>query len=135
MNFLSDQLKEAALRYYEGDYNCSQCILKAAEDVYGLQIPEDCYEMCKCFSNGLGVGSTCNAIEVGLFIFGLMFDHTTCLRLRVKLMTLFHNRYRTIYCHHIKKKLKADEPDCRRTIGETAALIGKIIDDEKRIHT
>ncbi|WP_105614351.1 C-GCAxxG-C-C family (seleno)protein [Vallitalea okinawensis] len=127
---MSRKMKEAAFKYYRGPYNCSQCILKAAEEVYNLDIHEQCFDMCQCYSNGLGVGSTCVAIEVGLFIFGLMFDHDTCIRLRVKLMTLIHNKYHSIYCHKLRNQMKNTERDCSRIIGGVAEIIGQIIDDE-----
>lgn len=127
---MSKKMKEAAIKYYKGPFNCSQCILKAAEEVYDLHINEQCFDMCQCYSNGLGVGSTCVALEAGLFIFGLMFDTNTCLRLRVKLMTLFHTKYHGIYCHKLRNQMKNTDRDCSKIIGGTAEIIGQIINDE-----
>lgn len=129
---MGNELRRVTEKIVEGNCNCSQCLLQAAEEVYDIKLPEECYDMCKVFSNGLGVGTTCNALEAGLFIFGLLFDHTTCLRLRVKFLTLFQNKFRHLSCHHLKAKLRPDETDCSRIIAETAQIIGQIIEDEQK---
>ena len=47
---------EKSVFYYNKGYNCSQCILKAAEDCFNLNISQECYDLCKGIHTGLGIG-------------------------------------------------------------------------------
>lgn len=118
-------MREKAVRNYNGKYNCSQCILKAAESEFNIRINKQCYEMLKCHNNGMGIGGTCSALEAGVFLFGLLFDEATCLSLRMKLIHQLQIRFGTVYCCKLKEKI--NEEDCQKVIGEVADMVMKII--------
>lgn len=123
-------MKEKAMKYFGQNYNCSQCILRAAEDEYGITISSDCYDMCKGINNGFGVGTTCSALIAGTMVLGILFDERTTTRLRLKLFMLFQNRYRTFDCCKIKKTQM--DGNCKEVIRVVASILEEIISTEKK---
>ncbi len=65
-------LKNIALCYYKKGCNCSQCILRAAEEEYNIIVPKQCYESCDGIYNGLGIGSVCSVLIGCIMVIGLV---------------------------------------------------------------
>lgn len=56
-------LKEHAAYYYlEDNCNCAEAILLAANDEYGLGLPDDVCKLMGGFGGGVSCGSTCGAL-------------------------------------------------------------------------
>ncbi|NLM13286.1 MAG: hypothetical protein GX209_06035 [Epulopiscium sp.] len=124
-------MKEKAVYYYNKGYNCSQCMLKAAEEHYGLNIPQECYDVCKGLNTGLGIGSTCTLISAATMIFGLLFDEKTVKRLRMRYIDAFHDLHHALNCSQLKS-LREYYGNCSILIEEAADLLEKIISEEKK---
>lgn len=121
-------MKDKVLNYYYQGYNCSQCILKAAEQKYKLPISKQSLNLCTGVSNGFGIGGFCSVITAGIMIFGLLFDEETVKRLRLKLLDTFQEKYSSLNCLELRKK--NGEYFCKNFIPEAADIIDKIITDE-----
>ena len=53
-------LKETAKKYYfEGNYNCAETIIRAANDFYGLKLNDRDMIMVGGFGGGMQTGSSC----------------------------------------------------------------------------
>lgn len=124
-------MKEKAVYYYNKGYNCSQCMLKAAEKYYGLNIPEECYDLCKGLNTGLGIGGTCSLISAATMIFGLLFDEKTVKRLRMRYIDAFHDLHKAVNCSQLKSH-REYYGNCSILIGEAAELLEQIIAEEKK---
>ncbi|MDR2939564.1 MAG: C-GCAxxG-C-C family protein [Clostridiales bacterium] len=120
-------MENKAYGYYKEGYNCSACILKAAEDYFKMPIDEQCYSLCSGVNMGMGVGSTCSALVAAVMVFGLMFDKETVKRLRIKLFSDFSENHKDLSCPRLAKG-----PGCGGLIKEVAALAKAIIEEELR---
>lgn len=65
-------LADIAERYYlEGDYNCAESVLLAANEAYGLGLdPQVCYRLVSAFGGGMGCGVVCGALAGSMAALG-----------------------------------------------------------------
>ena len=65
-------LADIAERYYlEGDYNCAESVLLAANEAYGFGLPQDtCCRLMSAFGAGMGCGVVCGALSGGISALG-----------------------------------------------------------------
>ena len=116
-------LKKYALEYYREGYNCSQCILKAAEKVYKVKVTDEMIKMCSAVNTGFGIGGMCSTIIGGIMVFGLVSDENTAKSMRLKLIIGFREKYGCTECAKLQKK----SVSCEKLIGDTADMIERII--------
>ncbi len=122
-------MRNKALDYYKEGYNCSQCILKAAEEKYNIYISEENLNLCKGINNGFGIGGLCSLVTGGIMVFGLLFDEATVKRLRLKLLDNFYDKYLSLNCCQLKGR---DENSCQSLVYEVADIIDNIINQEMK---
>ncbi len=48
--------------YLEGDYNCAETLLLAANDAYALGLPEGAHRLVSAFGAGMGCERACGAV-------------------------------------------------------------------------
>ena len=65
-------LAEIAQRYYqEGNYNCAESVLLAANEAYGLGLdPDSCFRLVSAFGGGMGCGVLCGALAGSMAALG-----------------------------------------------------------------
>jgi C_GCAxxG_C_C family probable redox protein len=119
-------MKEKTLYFYRQGYNCSQCLLKAAEAVYHISGGKDTMAMLNGVNTGLGVGGICSLLIAGTMVFGLLFDETEVKRLRMKLLDMFMEKNGSINCCELIKK-RGSSGSCGELVGEVADMVEKII--------
>ncbi len=66
-------LADVAERLYtEGDYNCAEAVLLAANEVYGFGLdPRTAHRMVSAFGGGMGCGQLCGAVAGAMAALGL----------------------------------------------------------------
>ncbi len=121
-------MKNAVLRYYLKGYNCSQCILKAAEAAYGVSASKSGMQMCQGVTTGFGVGEMCSALIACVMVLSLMFDEDTVKRLRIDLLTQFQDRHKTLHCGKLKSERTGRQ--CEKLIVEIGEMMDNIIENE-----
>ncbi len=121
-------LREKSIYYYKKGFNCSQCLLKACEQVYGINISKQSMKLCSAVNNGFGIGNICSVLISGIMIFGLLFDENTAKKLRIELLTKFKENH-SLNCISLKKEFNAN--NCENIIGEIADIVENIIYIEK----
>ena len=52
--------------FMEGNYNCAEAILRAANDAYGWQMSEEALRLAAGFGGGMGCGHVCGALCGGI---------------------------------------------------------------------
>ena len=117
-----------ALKYFRSGCSCSQCILKACADVYGLKPEASCYNMLGAISNGLGIGSTCSVLTAGIMVLGLIFGENAAKRLRLKFMSEASKIYGSLSCPALGR-LMSDKGGCGKLIMEIGDILENIIND------
>ena len=65
-------LADVAEKYFlEGDFNCAESVLLAANDVYALGLDrENCHRLVSAFGGGMGCGLLCGAIAGAMAALG-----------------------------------------------------------------
>lgn len=65
-------LADVAERYFlQGDFNCAESVLLAANDVYELGLDKDsCHRLVSAFGGGMGCGLLCGAIAGAMAALG-----------------------------------------------------------------
>ena len=122
-------MEEKSVHYFNNGYNCSQCILKAAEDIFNIAVPKQCLDMCNGVSTGFGINSICSVLMAGIMVFGLLFDEVCVKRLRIKLLDAFKLEQGEISCQNLRKK-HSTGLKCDQVVYDAAKLIHKIINEE-----
>jgi len=123
-------MKAKALQFYAQGYNCSQCILKAVEAVYGIPISRQCMNACGGVSTGFGVGGMCSVLIAGVMALGLLFDEAAVKRLRVRLLTMFHEKYKNMDCGALKAQ-RSNSQYCEIIVADVAEMLETIIAEER----
>lgn len=96
-------LGKKAIYYYKNGYNCSQCILKACEQEYGIVVSKNMLKMCTVVNNGFGIGNMCSVLIASIMVFGILFDESTAKELRLRLLNEFHDTHSSFNCSAIGK--------------------------------
>jgi len=124
-------LREKALQYRRQGYNCSQCIIKAAEQVYKVPVSRQVFQTCQGINAGLGVGEICVLLLAGIMVFGLLFDELVTKKMRIKLLTSFTEKYPGMNCSSLLAQRGASDAACEGLIGEVADMMERIIAEEQ----
>lgn len=67
-------LADVAQKYYlEGDYNCAETVLLAANEAYALGLDgTTCHRLVSAFGGGMGCGALCGALAGSMAVLGYM---------------------------------------------------------------
>lgn len=114
-------LKNRAIRFYNSGYNCSQCIIKAANEKYGLQLPNECIKMCIGVNNGFGIGSVCSVLMACIMILSVMYPDDIKSK-RMKMINEFVCKNGSVNCGKIMKN------DCINIIESSCDILENIIE-------
>ena len=118
-------MHKLAVRYYREGFNCSQCILKAAETTYNIRVPKEAFNMCKGVVSGFGTGSFCCALVGAIMVFGHMFDEIDTKHMRILLLDSFLQRYGSTQCSIL---ISRTNDNCEQIIADIADMTQQIIE-------
>lgn len=113
-------LKNKALEYYKQGNNCSQCILKACNDTFFLNLPRECYMLNGGIYNGFGVGSVCSVLVACIMVIAYMYPQDNG-SLRMKMTDGFAQKMGSINCGKIRCQ------DCSHIICCACDILEEII--------
>ena len=99
-------MRNLAISFYRNGYNCSQCILKAAEKKFKISLSEQTIKMCSAINNGFGVESICSVLVASVMVLGLIFDAQTARKMRIKFLNEFNSKYGNLNCARLKLKTR-----------------------------
>ena len=114
-------LSERGIFYYNKGYNCAQCILKACEDEYNINISNDCINSAGGLYNGLGVGSCCGVLIASIMVIGILCDNVPFYRL--EMAERFNCEFGSLSCYKLKK-----DNNCCKLIEVSCNILADIID-------
>lgn len=142
-----DKIKTTAENYYRnGDFFCSEAIVKTIKDEFGLDITDNVIKMASGFPVGMGgSGCTCGAVVGGIMAIGLFFGRSMAkdtkvektMALAKELHDLFKERHKNLCCRVLTKGMTLGSPEhmnqCISFTGEVAEETAKIIARELNI--
>ncbi len=140
-------IRQTAENYYRnGDFYCSESIVKTIKDEFGLPLPDDIIALASGFPVGIGSsGCTCGAVVGGVMALGMFFGRTQGKDTRVKLVMalshelhdLFKARHKVLCCRVLTRGMVLGTPEhmsqCIAFTGEVAEETAKIIARELKL--
>lgn len=107
--------------YLEENLNCAETLLKACNEYYQLDIPEDCYPLLSAFGGGMQTGNVCGALSGCTAALGKMLVETKAhecedlRRCQVLLMRTFRQLLNETQCAKLKAMHFDMENRCLKT--------------------
>jgi C_GCAxxG_C_C family probable redox protein len=136
-----EKIRTTAENYYRnGDFYCSEAIVKTIKDEFELPVSDDVIAMASGFPVGMGgSGCTCGAVSGGIMALGLFFGRTKAkdekvnktMALSKELHDIFMKKHKCLCCRVLTKGMTLGSPEhmeqCIRLTGEVAEETAKII--------
>jgi len=122
-------MRQLAIKFYKQNYNCSQCILKAASVKFNFDLSQQALDICSTINNGFGIQSTCSAIIGCLMSLGIIFNNIDAKRIRIKFLNEFICKYKSINCAQLKRQ-DLNKYKCEKLISDMAEIFENIILNE-----
>ena len=124
-------LKEKAQYYYVTmGRSCSESILMAASDVYGLNVTDEEIQLFAGFRGGMGCGSTCGCLTGAMGALSRKYAGREDLKdICGKFAALFREKLASdsIDCSVLEPKYKNDEVRCGITVDLAADALSEYI--------
>lgn len=140
------KVREKAESYYRnGDFYCSEAVVKTIKDEFNIDISDDIVAMASGFPVGIGgSGCTCGAVSGGIMALGLVFGRNTAKDSKVdKAMVLskelhdyFKENHKSTCCRILTKGMTLGSEkhmeQCIFLTGEVAYKVAEIIARESK---
>ncbi|MGL6106380.1 C-GCAxxG-C-C family protein [Romboutsia sp.] len=144
-----EKVKATAEKYYrDGDFYCSEAIVKVIRDEFRVDISDEVIAMASGFPVGMGgSGCTCGAVAGGIMALGLFFGRSEAkdakvskaMELSKELHDFFKGKNKSICCRVLTKGMTLGEKEhmdqCVFFTGQVAEQTAKIICRELNIDT
>ena len=129
-------LKDLYSKYYfEGNYNCAEAILRAANEYYDLGLHDRDMISFGGFGAGIQSGNTCGAVLAGVGVLSMKYVEQKAHESKdIKPVTMmliheFNKKYGSVLCKDIKPQSFKPEYRCRNTIEVACDIIEKVIEE------
>ena len=126
--------------YRNGDFYCSEAVVKTIIDEFQIDVSEDVIKMASGFPVGMGgMGCTCGALTGGVMAIGLVYGRSQgkdpkvnkAMELSAKLYQIFCERHKVSCCKVLTRGMEKGSPEhmeqCIAFTGEMAYEAAKII--------
>lgn len=136
-----EKIRKIAEDYYRnGDFYCSEAVVKTIIDEFQIDVSEDVIKMASGFPVGMGgMGCTCGALIGGVMAIGLVYGRSQgkdpkvnkAMELSAKLYQIFCERHKVSCCKVLTRGMEKGSPEhmeqCIAFTGEMAYEAAKII--------
>lgn len=133
-------IRQKSEQYYrQGDFYCSEAIVKAIKDEFALPLPDSVIAMASGFPVGIGgSGCTCGAIAGGVMAIGMVFGRTQAgspqvqqaMQLAKELHDKFQQRHTCLCCRVLTKGMElGSQPHMEQCI----AFTGEVAEETARL--
>lgn len=136
-----ERIRKIAEDYYRnGDFYCSEAVIKTIIDEFQIDVSEDVIKMASGFPVGMGgMGCTCGALTGGVMAIGLVYGRSQgkdpkvnkAMELSAKLYQIFCERHKVSCCKVLTRGMEKGSPEhmeqCIAFTGEMAYEAAKII--------
>lgn len=136
-----ERIRKIAEDYYRnGDFYCSEAVVKTIIDEFQIDVSEDVIKMASGFPVGMGgMGCTCGALTGGVMAIGLVYGRSQgkdpkvnkAMELSAKLYQIFCERHKVSCCKVLNRGMEKGSPEhmeqCIAFTGEMAYEAAKII--------
>lgn len=138
-----ERIRKIAEDYYRnGDFYCSEAVVKTIIDEFQIDVSEDVIKIASGFPVGMGgMGCTCGALTGGVMAIGLVYGRSQgkdpkvnkAMELSAKLYQIFCERHKVSCCKVLTRGMEKGSPEhmeqCIAFTGEMAYEAAKIIEE------
>lgn len=143
-----ENIRKTAEDYYRnGEYYCSEAVVKTLIDELELDVSPDVVKMASGFPVGMGgMGCTCGALTGGIMVIGLVFGRSEgrdpkvekAMALTAKLYQIFCERHKVSCCKVLTRGMEKGSREhmeqCIAFTGEMAYETAKLIREELEVN-
>lgn len=129
-------LKDVYAKYYfEGNYNCAETIIRAANEYYELGLHDRDMIMVGAYGAGIQCGNTCGAVLSAAAVLSMKYveakahESEDIRPVVMKLMRKFQAKYGSTLCKDIKPQSFKPEYRCRMTIEASCDILEETISE------
>lgn len=120
------------------DYNCSECILRAANEVYDLNLSNQTVKAMSAFGGGMAIGSVCGGATGAIAAIGIMYTEDRAHNspqvnwMTSEFMQNFHMKLGSLQCYDLIAKHRNSEDDrCIKMMEAAAETLEEIVEKYK----
>jgi C_GCAxxG_C_C family probable redox protein len=134
------KIRTTAENYYRnGDFYCSEAIVKTIKDEFELPVSDDVIAMASGFPVGMGgSGCTCGAVAGGIMALGLFFGRSKAKDERVnktmalarELHDIFTSRHKCLCCRVLTKDMTLGSPE---HMEQCISFTGEVVEETAKI--
>lgn len=135
-----EKLRKRAEEYYrDGDYYCSEAVLKALKDGFNSEMGDEIIKLASGFPVGMGNGCTCGAVNGGVMAIGMFFGREKAkgkevkksMQLTKELQEVFTSKRKVCCCKVLTRGMeigsKKHLQHCINITGEVTEMTGEIL--------
>lgn len=136
-----EKIRLTAEEYFRnGDFYCSEAVVKTIKDAFGLPVSDDVIAMASGFPVGLGkAGCLCGAVSGGVMALGLVFGRSApgdkkvekAMKLSRELHDIFKKNHKSLCCRTLNRFMimgtSGQMKQCIAFTGEMAQETARII--------
>ncbi len=121
--------EQTRMYYLEKDANCSESIVRAANDCCALGLDEGAIKLVSAFGKGFGVGTTCGALAGAMAVLSRLTvaDRAHATEGFDDICTGFMKRYqeklKSYECTELKKLYRTEDTRCLKTVELSAEVL------------
>ncbi len=121
--------------YFDGNYNCAEALLRAANDYYSLGMHDSDMIAFGGYGAGIQTGNTCGAILATVAVLSKRYikvkahESEDIKPVTTALINEFTKRYGSLLCKDIKPQSFDPQFRCRNTVSTACSVLEQIISD------
>ena len=115
--------------YFDGNYNCAESIIHAANEYYGLGLAEKDMKLLSAYGAGMQTGNTCGAILSCMSVLSLKYVETKAHESKdikpvcVLLSRKFKERLGSTKCSELKPQYFKPEVRCLQVVNDACDVL------------
>ena len=119
--------------YFEGNYNCAETVLRAANEYYDLGLNDRDMILVGVYGAGIQCGNTCGAVLAAASVLSMRYveakahESADIKPATVLLMRKFKEKYGSTLCKDIKPQSFAPEYRCLKTVEVACDILEETI--------
>ena len=138
-------LRDEVIKYYNPSYNrnysCSEAMIRAADDYYHLNLPEELFYSVGPFSGGAQHDEMCGGISSAMSVLGILYsvnghahDSDLMRKMTLDLITRFEERFSGIHCRYLKQNYYVQGIKCQNVLAVCADILEELISENEIIN-
>ena len=129
-------LKDCIGKYYfDGNYNCAESVLRAANDYYHLDLHDRDMKLVGAYGAGIQTGSTCGALLGAAAVLSMLYikekahESDDIKPVVTRLSEKFMQEYHSYLCSDVKPQSFKEGVRCLAAVNMTCDLLEKTIEE------